>query len=596
MNSTGYESLSGVRGGGGMSSNDPPPMEASTVPMAVTIHRDRIAFAAYKEDTNTIVIDESVTADYDTQQITERVIASIRPSLLLLSNKIVSDSELLDALRTPSPNPDEGLGGENENEGEEAATAAPVHQGSIPYRLMKSSNFDVRNCKAVILKLQVASLMKQQGHYGGHRDQQHRVFPNSSQVFKVSNFHALATLIDFESVALVQAVGALLFFLQSSMFRFQEATMQVSDIVQNKSSMYMTVSADAFAALHIFATELHPLYAAKGSGHSKEGFSLFSLLDRTKSRAGRQRLREWMLKPLIDVEEIAMRQDGVELFMMPDMRAAVGNILSLLERIGAVDSILMRISKCCAKPTDFITLAKALSSAVAIIDTLNEDVLWKLQQRVAAVPPQEEMEVEHRDQFYVAFVSKLLNNCHGEEMQNLFERITSIVDEEATLESKSIAIRPGHHEKLDAYKEQFANLKDVLSDVARGLQESMPPLKPFLEVLFLPQVGFLVALDNALDWNEEGVLPEDFRFVFTEAGKSYFKNNEVQELDGSIGDLDAVSLNRQLLRRSLAFCSLFWYSSKILLTSACHSTFFTDETVYQGHRGSHSGWFGRRHY
>lgn len=538
MNGTGYESLSGVGGGGGggMSSNDPPPMEASTVPMAVAIHRGKIAFAAYKEETNTIIIDESVTTDYDTQQITERVIASIRPSLLLLSNKIVGDSDLLDALRTPPPNPEEGMGGDNENEDEEP-TVTPAYQGSIPYRLMKSSNFDVRNCKAVILKLQVASFTKQQGQY---RDQQHRVFPNSMQTFKVSTFHALATLIDFECVAQVQAVGALLFFLQSSMYRFQEATMQVADIVQNQSSMHMTVSADAFAALHIFATERHPLYAAKGSGHSKEGFSLFSLLDRTRSRAGRQRLREWMLKPLIDVEEIAVRQDGVELFMMPDMQAAVGNILSLLDRIGAVDSILMRISKCCAKPTDFITLAKALSSAVAIIDTLNEDILWKLQQRVAAVPP-EEMEVEQRDEFYVAFVSKLLQNCHGEELQKLFERITSIVDEEATLESKEIAIRPGHHEKLDAYKEQFDNLKDILSDVARGLQESIPPLKPFIEVLFLPQVGFLVALDNALDWNEEGVLPEDFRFVFTEAGKSYFKNNEVQELDESIGDLDAVS-------------------------------------------------------
>jgi len=71
-----------------MSSNDPPPMETSTIPIAVTIHRVRITFAAYREDTQTIV-------ECDTQQITERVIASIRPSLLLLSNKIVGDGELL---------------------------------------------------------------------------------------------------------------------------------------------------------------------------------------------------------------------------------------------------------------------------------------------------------------------------------------------------------------------------------------------------------------------------------------------------------------------------------------------------------------------
>ena len=50
-----------------------------------------------------------------------------------------------------------------------------------------------------------------------------------------------------------------------------------------------------------------------------------------------------------------------------------------------------------------------------------------------------------------------------------------------------------------------------------------------------------MALDNALDWNEEGVLPDDFRFVFTETDKSFFKNKEVNALDEKIGDLDAVS-------------------------------------------------------
>jgi len=475
MNDTGYGRAVGL------SSNDtaaPAPMEeTSTVPMAVAMHRDRMAFAAYKEETNTITIEECVTTEYDTHEVAERVLASIRPSLLLVSNKIVGDNDLLEALRTPPPNPEEGLGGGDDNEDEEEERAAPPYKGSIPYRLMKSSNFDVRNCKALILRLQVASLLKQQGAQQAegmpNQQQPQRHFPlapDGDQIFKVSNFHALATVIDFESTAQVQAVGALLFFLQSTMFRFQEdGGMLVDDVVQAQVSLHMTVSADAFAALHIFATERHPLYAAKGGGHSKEGFSLFSLLDRTKSRAGRQRLREWMLKPLIDVEAIAARQDGVELFMMPEMRNPASSILTLLERVGAVEKILFRIQKCCAKPNDFVTLAKSLSSAIAIIDTLHEDVLWQLQQRVAAESasaqtlPGEgsamQVDRDHRTEHFVAFVSALLQQCHGEELQNLFERITSIIDEEATIECKTIVIRPGHHEKLDALKEQFGQLE-----------------------------------------------------------------------------------------------------------------------------------------
>ncbi len=155
----------------------------------------------------------------------------------------------------------------------------------------------------------------------------------------------------------------------------------IHDIVRAKASKHMSVSADTFSALHIFATERHPLVASKGSGNSKEGFSLFSLLDRTRSRAGRAQLREWMMNPLIDVAAIKARQDGVELFMLPEMHNIARNILKLMERISAVDKIIFRIQKCCAKYHDFLALTKALSSATAIIDTVQEELLWKLRQR-----------------------------------------------------------------------------------------------------------------------------------------------------------------------------------------------------------------------
>ena len=52
-------------------------------------------------------------------------------------------------------------------------------------------------------------------------------------------------------------------------------------------------------------------------GKHKEGFRLFTLLDRTKSKVRKQCLREWMLKPLLDTDAIQDRQDGVQLFLRP---------------------------------------------------------------------------------------------------------------------------------------------------------------------------------------------------------------------------------------------------------------------------------------
>lgn len=588
--------------------NDAAParMETSTVPMSVVKHANRIAFAAYNEETNQIILEECIVADYETHDMAERVVAAVRPSLLLLSSKIVGDNDLLEALCTPPPNPHEGLADGEAAEGSNDAPVALPLQSSIPYRLMKTSSFDLRKCKANILKLQVRSLMRQstEASTGLPNHPRRRCPMNDEYVFKVSSFHSLATVIDFESTVQVQAVGSLLSFLHTTAFRFEEGgNIFVNDIVRANASLYMTVSEDTLSALHIFATEHHPLVAAKGSGNSKEGFSLFSLLDHTKSRAGRQQLREWMLKPLVVVEAISSRQDGVELFLMPDMQKTAGSILSFLERIGAVDKILIRIQKCSAKHNDILVLAKSLSSAVAILDTLQEEILWKLHQRLIVEPSVDEQtsqqmfpvtwQLDPNAERYIAFTTALLKRCDVASLQILLERIASIIDEKATFECKSIVIQPGHHEQLDAFKQQFDRLEgkslrftlrresflssliivvtyfsfsETLEGVGAALAQRMPHLRDLMDVIFLPQVrrtvslyavtlstlnssfvstqvGFLVALQDQLEWSEQGILTEDFKFVFTEAGKSFFKNSEVRELDETIGDLDAVSVN-----------------------------------------------------
>jgi len=114
-----------------------------------------------------------------------------------------------------------------------------------------------------------------------------RHFPQTSasgnQVYRPSSFHSLAAVIDFESKVLVQAFGALLSYLQSTVFQLEEGNcITINRIVKAKISGYMSISQSTLSALHIFSTEKHPLIA-KGHGRSKEGFSLYSLLDRTKS-------------------------------------------------------------------------------------------------------------------------------------------------------------------------------------------------------------------------------------------------------------------------------------------------------------------------
>ena len=58
-----------------------------------------------------------------------------------------------------------------------------------------------------------------------------------------------------------------------------------------------------------------------------------------------------------------------------------------------------------------------------------------------------------------AVVDKILHRCHDQALQDLHERIVSIVDQEATAETKeSVVIHYGFHEELDNAKEMFDTL------------------------------------------------------------------------------------------------------------------------------------------
>jgi ATP-binding cassette subfamily B protein len=69
---------------------------------------------------------------------------------------------------------------------------------------------------------------------------------------------------------------------------------------------------------------------------------VFTLLDRTKCKIGKQCLREWMSKPLLDPLEIRKRHDGINLFLRPTFSASVSNLKNLLHKVGELDKILLR--------------------------------------------------------------------------------------------------------------------------------------------------------------------------------------------------------------------------------------------------------------
>ena len=236
-----------------------------------------------------------------------------------------------------------------------------------------------------------------------------------------------------------------------------------------------------------------------------------------------------MLKPLIDLEDIRSRQDVVEFFLRPYMETPVGILLNLLPKVGPIDKILLRFQKCAVKPQDFLVLITSLSAAITVANVLRNDILSLMQARP-----------DLSTNLALKFFSDLHLQFNMDALINLRERITTIIDSELMVENKGsfVAIRYGVDKQLDFWKDQYDGLEGILAEVAERLYHQHTQLNE-LSVVFLPQIGYLVKLDNLISYSQV-VLPPDFEHIFTQENDIYFKCDETRNLDEKVGDLDGL--------------------------------------------------------
>ncbi|KDN43874.1 hypothetical protein RSAG8_05867, partial [Rhizoctonia solani AG-8 WAC10335] len=89
----------------------------------------------------------------------------------------------------------------------------------------------------------------------------------------------------------------------------------------------MQVNSDALASLQIFDDENH---ASIHSDKTKEGHSLFQLLNHTSTHLGRSLLRRWCLRPSLSMPTITARHAAIGCFALAENKNTASNIRSNL--------------------------------------------------------------------------------------------------------------------------------------------------------------------------------------------------------------------------------------------------------------------------
>lgn len=97
--------------------------------------------------------------------------------------------------------------------------------------------------------------------------------------------------------------------------------------------------------------------------------SLLWALDKTKTNMGARLLRNWLCRPLKNIEQIKKRQNFVEqLINLADTRLS---LTDALEQIYDIQRLSTRLSNCSASPKDFVSLQSSLQKVPEILDIIS---------------------------------------------------------------------------------------------------------------------------------------------------------------------------------------------------------------------------------
>jgi len=145
----------------------------------------------------------------------------------------------------------------------------------------------------------------------------------------------------------VRAAGAIVHYLQ-----------ETQKGVLRQLTRLATYSTDSFMALDVNTQRNLELFQSGYSGAAAG--SLLSIIDLTRTAVGGRLLKRWLGQPLLDIMELARRQDAIAWFH--DNSLARTQTVSLLAEVADLERLINRVSGGIASPRELVTLRRSLES------------------------------------------------------------------------------------------------------------------------------------------------------------------------------------------------------------------------------------------
>ncbi|XP_061144174.1 mutS protein homolog 5 [Syngnathus typhle] len=326
----------------------------------------------------------------------------------------------------------------------------------------------------------------------------------------------LASCISFDSPLMLRALGALLKCMDRRRVGVELEDRSVAVPILHFSAYTLKgvlyIDREAYNVLQIFKSELHPSVYKLHSGE-KEGFSLYGLLNCCSCRFGSKLLRQWFLRPTIDLAVLNRRQEVIRFFTSPRNSDYLDTLRTSLRNIRNIPTLLRSMSLSHTKVTDWQSLYKTVHNAVYIRDT-----------------------VRHLPQSIQLF--RDISERFSDDLQYIASLISRVVDFENSVVENRFTVKPNIDPAIDEKKRKMAGLSTFLSDVARRELAHLDPRFTSCCVVYIPLIGFLLSVPRPPNMlTKQDFEIQGLEFMFLSEDHLNYRNQRTKELDDLLGDL-----------------------------------------------------------
>eukprot|EP01132_Coremiostelium_polycephalum_P003613 gene3613-4497_t len=285
----------------------------------------------------------------------------------------------------------------------------------------------------------------------------------------LSRYTYLEKIIDFEKSEMLKATGGLLSYLSKylSLDEFESLeNLHINEIIYFSFDHFLQLDTNTLYSLQIFSNENHP--SCYSIGNSKEGLSLFGILDKTKSTIGKRLLKSWFIRPSRKRNVIEERFDLIGFFNDQGNSSLKKELNDSLKYIKNLQSILNRLSLSQNSSKDLIDVYSTLHYFLRI--------KFLIGQQNSTIP----------------FLSKILS-LFPETLSLLYHKLetTLCIDD-----NNQITIKEGVDSQLDQLRSVYNSLDQTLSihgEEEKAKLSDISWIKTF-HLVYYPQFGCLIAI------------------------------------------------------------------------------------------------------